>query len=430
MSLRPPPALPGVPQPRQLPVLGAALGFGRDPVAFLRRLAREQGDVVQFTLAGYRFLFLNHPDAIEQVLVKHHHQLRKDAFYALLEPLLGKGLVTAEGELWKRNRKLCAPFFTPRHVETLRPTMERAVTRWVEGLPDAAEIDLFQEMMALTRQIVLDTLFGDIDVPLEGVSEALEVVMAEFIPDVRGRRVWLPSWVPTRGRRRARRAIAFLDELVTTIIAARRARGPGYDLLSQLLAARDEEGRGMDDRQLRDEVITMFAAGHETTATALTNTLLLLAAHPEEERALLADPSRSSIVFKESLRLMPPVWTIGRETVTAVQLGPHVVPPRVQIMLAPCVTHLDPRWWDEPEAFVPARWLTPSDRPRFAYFPFGGGPRICIGHHFALVEATLALERIVRAVAIVPRVPVPPPAIASVTLRPRGPVWVEITRRG
>ncbi|MCB9691348.1 MAG: cytochrome P450 [Alphaproteobacteria bacterium] len=429
MALRAPPPIPGVPEVRGLPVLGSLPAFGRDPVGFLRRIARDHGDLVQLTLGTHRLLLVNEPALIEEALVQRHRSLHKDALYELLRPLLGNGLVTAEGDAWKQDRRLCAPSFTPRHVATWRDAMDQEVQRWVDGLPATAELDLFHEMMRMTARIVLRTLFGDVEVDVRAAASALDTVMAEFVHDAQGRRAFLPPWVPTRGRLRARRAIRVLDDLLVDILAARRGRGPGDDLLSALLAARDEEGRGMDDVQLRDEAITLFAAGHETTATALTYTLLLLATHRDEERALLEDPSRVEAVLQESMRLLPPVWAIGRETQEPIALGSITVPAGIQVLLAQCVTHIDPRYWDAPTAFRPGRWLDGSERPRFAYFPFGGGPRVCIGNHFAMLEGTLALNRIVPTVSFEPLGPVPPAAIASITWRPSEPVPVRVTRR-
>ncbi len=425
----PPPPLEGIPGPSGLPVVGSLPGFARDPLEFLRRIHREHGDLVQFNLVNHRLLMVSDPVLLETVLVGEWRNLHKDIAYDGVRPLLGNGLVTAEGDEWKRNRRLAAPSFTPRHIQHYRDTMVDCIERWVDGLPRDCELDLFHEMMGLTQDIVLKTLFGDLDVDVSQAGHHIETVMAEFIAEFQGhRRLW-PDGLPSRGRRRADHAIASLHALMTEILAARRAKGLGDDLLSQLLAARDEDGTGMDDTQLRDEAITMFAAGHETTATALTYTLLLLTQNREEEQRLVDDPSRAKAVLQEGMRLIPPVWAIGRETQTSIQLGPHMIPPNIQLLVAQAVIHRDPRWYADPDSFRPDRWLSGIDRPRFAWLPFGGGPRVCIGNHFALMEGVLALERIVPAVRFEPHVSVPPPQIPSITLRPDGPVWVRATRR-
>jgi len=423
-----PPPLEGVPAPREWPMVGSLPGFANDPVGLLRRYRREHGDLVQFTLADHRVLMLSHPDLIDAALVGAWRSLHKDAIYAKLRPLLGEGLVTAEGEAWRQNRKLAAPSFTPRQIDRYAVTMRRCAERWVDGLPAVAELDLHHEMMALTQAIVLETLFGDVALDVQGAGEAIEVVLAEFVVDVQGRRRLWPEALPSRGRRRASAAIATLRALIDRIIAARRAMEPGDDLLSQLLLARDDEGRGMRDAQLRDEVITMFAAGHETTAVALTFALLLLSAHPEEQERLAADPARANAVTQETLRVLPPVWAIGRETQEPITLGGHTVPAGIQLLVAPAVLHLDERWFPDPERFWPDRWAT-ADHPRLAYMPFGAGPRVCIGNHFALREIALSLQVITQRLQIQALGPVPPPLLPSVTWRPVGAVPVRLTRR-
>jgi cytochrome P450 len=424
-----PPPIEGIPAPAGLPLLGSLPGFARDPIAFLRRIHREHGDLVQFNLVNHRLLLVSDPELLETVLVGEWRNLHKDVAYDGVRPLLGNGLVTAEGGVWKRNRRLAAPSFTPRHIQHYRDTMIDCIERWVDGLPRDCELDLFHEMMELTQDIVLKTLFGDLDVDVSQAGHHIETVMAEFIVDFQGhRRLW-PERFPSRGRRRVDRAIASLHALMAEILDARRAKGLGDDLLSQLIAARDADGTGMDDIQLRDEAITMFAAGHETTATALTYTLLLLTQNRHEEQHLIDDPTRARAVLQEGMRLIPPVWAIGRETQAPIVLGGHHIPPQIQLLVAQAVIHRDPRWYRDPDDFRPDRWLSGIERPRFAWIPFGGGPRVCIGNHFALLEGTLALERIVPAIRLEPHVSVPPPQIPSITLRPDGPIRVRATRR-
>jgi len=424
-----PPPIPGIPGPSEPPVIGSLIPFARDALGFLRHCQREHGDLVQLTLTNHRIVLVSDPELLETVLVSEWRNLHKDALYELTRPLLGNGLVTAEGDEWKRNRRLAAPSFTPRHIARYAQTMHACVDQWVGSVQPDTEIDLFHEMMQLTQDIVLRTLFGDVDVDVSGAGPAIDTVMTEFIVDAQGRRRLWPNAFPSRGRRRAALAIAELDVLMQAIIDARRSKGLGDDLLSQLIAARDDDGRGMDDTQLRDEAITIFAAGHETTATALTYTLLLLATHAHEDQRLAADPSRAVPVLKESMRLLPPVWAIGRETQVPIQLGEHTIPAQIQLLVAQCVLHRDPRWYAEPDAFEPDRWLDPPQLPRFAYLPFGGGPRVCIGNHFAMMEAEIALNKIVAAFRFEALGPVPPPAIPSITLRPTGAVPVRITRR-
>lgn len=452
-----PPPIPGIPSERGLPVLGSLIPFARDPLAFLSHLQRTHGDMAQFRLMEHRIVQISHPKLVEEVLLGAARSMHKDAIYEVLRPLLGNGLVTSEDPEWRRNRKLAAPSFSRRHVEIYADAMVACARRWCEAVDDGEERDLHGDMMDITQRIVLQTLFGtDLAVDVQIVGDSIDTVMHEFVYEVqRGRRL-LPAFVRTPGRRRSDRAIAALDAQVGALVAARREAGLGDDLLSRLLAARDDEGRGFDDRQLRDEAVTMFVAGHETTALALTFTLLLLANHPDVEdrlraevdevlgggAAVASDMARlpyATAVIKESMRLMPPVWAIGREAMEDVTIGGHTIPAGTQLLVAQWVQHRDPRWFDAPLDFLPERWLDGSTTggasrleqrlPRMAYLPFGGGPRICIGNHFAMLEAVLVLATLTQHVRVRPYGPVPPPLVPSITLRPAGPVPAWVRRR-
>jgi cytochrome P450 len=320
--------------------------------------------------------------------------------------------------------------------------MRECAEAYAGGLQSGARRDLHLDMMQLTQRIVLRTLFGtDLELDGDRVAHLIEVVMGQFTRDALG--IWrlVPRWVPTPGRGRAREAIAELDATLGALIEARRAAGPGVDLLSRLIEARDDEGRGLDDVGLRDEVVTLFVAGHETTALALLWTLGLVAGSAEALERLHAEVDAAppdardlpftTAVIKESMRLLPPVWVVGREAVEPVELGDLVVPPGTQLLMSPWVVHRDPRWFDPPRRFVPERWLGDLDKriPRLAYLPFGGGPRICIGNHFALLEATLVLSILTRAATFTPTGPFPPRLVPSVTLRPHGPVEMTVELR-
>jgi cytochrome P450 len=296
-------------------------------------------------------------------------------------------------------------------------------------------------MSRITMEVVADVLFGAGVGAADGetVRSSMEVIN-EFFANSPEAIFKVPPWVPTPRNRRMRGAVARIDELIFRIIAARRAGAARDDLLGTLLAAQDEDGARMDDRQLRDEAVTLFLAGHETTALALAHTLYLLSTHPDVERrlraeitALLGDraPSAADVktlayaerVLKESMRLFPPAWTTGREALEDVEVGGHRIGRGAQILMSQWVVHRDPRWFPNPEGFDPDRWLPERAQriPRFAYFPFGGGPRVCIGSHFAMMEATLILALVVRdwRVELLPgqRLDLKP----SVTLRQRGP---------
>ncbi|MEQ1508246.1 MAG: cytochrome P450 [Myxococcota bacterium] len=443
--------VPDVPQVRGLPGIGVLIPFARDPLGFVSEVARDHGDLAQYRIVDHTLLQLSHPDLVEQVLVEHAKSMHKDAIYALIRPILGNGLVTSEGETWRRHRKLAAPSFTKRHVERYAEAFVAAAEAYAATLVDGGSCDLHADWMALTKRIVLDTLFGtDLGVDTTRVGAAIDTVMHGFVFEAQGLGRVLPSFVPTPGRRRAASAIRELDRVVFELIEARRRKGPGDDLLSRLLEARDDDG-ALTDVELRDEAVTAFVAGHETTALALTNAVILLSENPAardaleaEVHAVLADRPATAAdlpalrytaaVIHEAMRILPPVWAIGREAQEAFTLsGPAAsvrVEPGTQLLIPVWVLHHDPRWFPDPLAFRPERWLDDGhDRPRMAFLPFGGGPRVCIGNHFALLEAVLVLATVTRRAQL--HTPGPRPALVpSITLRPAGPVPATIVRRG
>jgi cytochrome P450 len=296
-------------------------------------------------------------------------------------------------------------------------------------------------MSRVTMEVVADVLFGS-GIPTEDyetVRDAMEVVN-EFFANSPEAMLKIAPWVPTPRNVRMKRAVAQIDELIYRIIAKRRAGDARDDFLGTLLTAQDDDGARMDDKQLRDEAVTLFLAGHETTALALAHTLFLLSTHPDVERRLYAElsevlagraPTAADVkalpyterVLKESMRLFPPAWTTGRAALEDVEIGGHRVPKGAQILVSQWVVHRDPRWFPNPEGFDPDRWLPEraKDLPRFAYFPFGGGPRVCIGNHFAMMEATLLLAVVMQRwqIELMPgqRLELKP----SVTLRQKGP---------
>ncbi len=390
-------------------------GFTRDQLGLLRRIADTYGDVARVELLGQSYYLVSHPDDIEAVLVKHARIMRRDRHSVVLERMLGKGLLTNEGEAWKRQRKLMAQAFMPRKIQSYGAAMARVTDAGLRAWRDGATINLHQEMSRLTMEVVADVLFGSSLTPAdtEQVRASMETVN-EFLANSPEAMTMLPACVPTPRNRRVNAAVAAIDALVYRIIARRRADEPRDDLLGTLLAAQDDDGARMSDGQLRDEAMTLFLAGHETTALALAHTLYLLSTHPEVARRLhaevtavvgdrlpTADDARAlpyaERVIRESMRLFPPAWTTGREPTEDVDVGGYRIPKGSQILASQWVVHRDARWFPNPEGFDPDRWA--GDRakaiPRYAYFPFGGGPRVCIGNHFATLEATLMLAVIV-----------------------------------
>ncbi|MDO9017277.1 MAG: cytochrome P450 [Deltaproteobacteria bacterium] len=389
--------------------------FARDQLGLLRSVADEYGDVARIELLGQSYFLVSHPDDIEAVLVKHARVMLRDSHSVVLERALGKGLLTSNGELWKHQRKLMAQAFVPRRIQSYGAAMARVTDAGLRPWRDRAVINLHQEMSRLTMEVVADVLFGSGLAPadVEQVRESMETVN-EFFANSPEAITMLPAWVPTPRNRRVTAAVARLDELIYRIIAQRRAGESRDDLLGTLLAAQDDDGERMNDRQLRDEAMTLFLAGHETTALTLAHTLYLLSTHPEVERRLHAElaavvgdrlPTADDVralpyaerVIKESMRLYPPAWTTGREAAEDVEVGGYRIPKGAQILTSQWVVHHDPRWFPNPEGFDPDRWEGERGKaiPRFAFFPFGGGPRVCIGNHFATLEATLMLATIV-----------------------------------
>jgi cytochrome P450 len=412
-----------------------------DRLAFLRACAREYGDVVHLRFGRRPAYLLSHPDLVEAVLVTHQRDFVKSWVIRLLRPVLGDGLLTSDGDHWLRQRRLVQPAFHRARVAAYADTMVRHAERMLAGWRAGETRDVHAEMTRLTLGIVAETLFGaDVSAHADRVARALSVLMASFTAR-RASLVSVPLAVPTPGNLALRRATRRLDALVYGMIRDRRAGGGGRDdALSLLLEARDEaDGRGMTDRQVRDELITLFLAGHETTANALSWTWYLLARHPAvgarlavELRDVLggrapaaADLPRlayADAVVREAMRLYPPAHSMSREPLREVELGGYRVPPGTMVFMSPWVIHRDGRFFDDPEAFAPDRWMDGLARrlPRFAYFPFGGGPRVCIGSAFATMEAVLLLATI--AARFRPRLAPGEEVVAdaSVTLRPRG----------
>lgn len=424
------------PGPRGGWLLGVGPAIRRDLLGFMRTLP-AYGGIVHYRVARLRFYQLHDPQLIKLVLQDYNDHCQKTWELRQLKMLLGRGLLTNEGEPWRQQRRQIQPAFhndrIRRYGEVMGRYTEQALDHWLH----AEQRDLSEDMMQLTLRIVAKTLFGlDISREIQPVGEALEVFMRQFERLLMG---WLPlplSW-PTPNNLRARRAARRLRDRVRDFMAQRRAEGAeGDDLLSWLLAG--QAGSGMDDEQILDEVITLLLAGHETTANALTWTLMLLAQHPEVAERLRAEvdavldgrPPRvtdvpslgyTQQVIKESMRLYPPAWAQTREVVTPFELDGYPIPKGAVIIFAQYVIQRDERWFEDPEAFRPERWTEQFSQqlPKYAYFPFGGGPRFCVGSNFANLEATLILAEIARRfeweIAPDARLELQP----SVTLRPR-----------
>jgi cytochrome P450 len=426
------------PGPKGQFLIGNTLQYMRDPLGFLARAVHDYGDVVRLRLGNTTTYVLNHPKDVEFVLRTHHQNFIKDRLTRLITPVVGNGLLTSEGDFWRRQRKLAQPAFQLQQIQHYGEVMVALTERMLATWHDGQAWNIHEDLMGLTLGIVAKTLFdADVAGEAKDVGASLEVVMDYFLDPLRWFRI--REWLPTPSTLRYRQAIRRLDEIIYGIIRRRRLSGhdPG-DLLSRLLAAQDEEGGRMTDRQLRDEAVTLFLAGHETTALALSYGFYLLARHPEVESRLVAEleevlggrlPMAADVpnlrytewVIREVLRLYPPAWGIARETLSDCEIGGYHVPRGTQLFLIQWLIHQDPRWFDEPEAFRPERWANDLVKrlPRCTYFPFGDGPRICIGNHFALMEAVLILATIAQRyhLSLVPGQTLE--LVPSITLRPR-----------
>ena len=388
----------------------------RDPLAFLTRMAREHGDVAHFKLGPQDVFLLSNPDDIRDVLVTYNRRFMKGRGLQRAKKLLGEGLLTSEGEFHLRQRRLAQPAFHRQRIASYADTMVQLAARVRESWSDNAEIEVDREMMRLTLAIAGKTLFNsDVQSDADDIGASLTAAFALF------NRVTLPfadllEKLPLPSNRRFQEARTKLDAVIYRIINEHRASGTDNgDLLSMLLLAQDTEGDGgsMTDEQLRDEAMTIFLAGHETTANALTWTWYLLSQHPHVESQMHEEivgvldgrlPSADDVprlkytemVFAESMRLFPPAWTIGRMALEAHEASGIKIPKGSLILMSQYVVQRDSRWYPEPQKFDPTRWVESEKekRPRFSYFPFGGGPRLCIGEGFAWLEGVLVLATI------------------------------------
>lgn len=431
------------------PKLTLSLGlfglFRSDPLRFFMQLSRY-GDISHTRLLGRHIYLLNEPEAIRDVLVTNDRKFKKGRGLQLARGLLGNGLLTSEGDFHRRQRRLSAPAFhhqkIARYAETMVTLAQQTSRRWQPG----QQVDMAREMMRLTLAVAGKTLFdADVEQEADEIGSALSDSMRLF---ARTSSPFYPliEKLPLASNRRYAEAHRRLDQTVYRMIAEHR-RNPGHeDLLGMLLAAQDEEGGGqMSDRQLRDEAMTIFLAGHETTALATTWTWFLLSQHPEVEERLHAElrqvlngrpPAYADIptlpytrqVLAEAMRLYPPAYVIGREAVEEHELCGYSIPVGATLLMSQYVMHRNPRYFPEPERFDPGRWTPEAEarRPKFSYFPFGGGPRVCIGEPFAWAEGILVLASLAQAWQ--PRL-LPGQTIDTrplITLRPKNGVWMRL----
>jgi cytochrome P450 len=443
-------SLPPPPGPRFRTPLGLMAAIRRDILRLFTESVEQYGQVVSYRAPSVQLYLLAHPDHIRRVLQDNNRNYWKGRVFERLKRIAGNGILFSDGDVWRRQRKLAQPAFAKsRLVGMDRWMVEPAqglLARWEKRYAESARkgddlvLEVTHDMSGLALEIVTRALFGsdfaispaEFRANLDVAVEYANYLIMTFLP--------APLWLPTPRNRQALRTRRYLHQTLDRLVADRREKGTSSeDLLGMLIAARDDEtDEGMDDRQLRDELITFINAGHETTAVALSWTWYVLSRHPEVERRLHEEldsvlggrsPTHADLpslpftraVVDETLRLYPPAWGVGRESIDADEMGGYRIEARAGIFLSPWTTHRHPGLWDAPDRFDPERFLGDELRkkPRYAYFPFGGGPRMCIGSSFALMELVLVLATLAQRVRLrlLPGHPVVPDPIF--TLRPK-----------
>ncbi len=429
---------------RGVPGIGSLIPLSRDALGFFTRLLRKRGDRVMLRVLGRRVVLLAHPDDIEEVLVRNREAYGRSREIRSLRPIFGEGLLSSEGQLWRRQRSLIQPSFQhdalKRYGSIMLAKIEQRLEHWRAG-----EVrNIHPEMMRYTREVICACLFGDTLPEEQALGQAVDTVFGELRSEV----LYLHFWrkLPLQRSRAWNRAIETLNgAIMHTIEDRRQCHTEEGDLLGVLLRAHDAEG-SMQDQQIHDEILTFFLAGHETAALSLTWALSLLAGRPDAQDRIAAEVTRvtggaglrpehvmklpwTGAVLKEAIRLYPPVWSLGRKTDRDTVLSGQSLRKGTDVWICLYQLHRDQRWFAEPERFLPERWLDqPPPRP-FTYLPFGIGPRVCIGQHFATAEAVLALAAIVARFRLAaPQGQIVTPS-AWITLRPKQPVMLQLCER-
>jgi cytochrome P450 len=424
--------------------------FRNAPIRFLTRMTSNYGDIVYFKAAGRDVYLFNDPESIQQILVTHQHSFIKGFALRRTKNLIGEGLLTSEGELHLRQRRMIQPMFHRERIAGYAGTMVSLAEYVSDDWEDGSTLDMHAEMTHLTLLIVAKTLF-DTDVESEAgeIGQVVTTLITSFTRNL-GPLADLRLRLPLPSTRRILAARERLEAGIEAMIAERRAGGDRGDLLSMLIAAQDDEDgqQRMSDKQVRDEVLTLFLAGHETTANALTWSLYLLSQNPEAARQLYAELqqvlngrspayedveslSYTRMVLSEAMRLYPPAWIITRTAMEDVEIGGYLVPKGASVLPSQWVVHHSERYYPEPFKFDPQRW-TPENvaaRPKMAYFPFGGGARVCIGESFAWMEGILLLATLVQKweLSLEPGFPVE--LLPEITLRPKYGMRMKLKRR-
>ncbi|MGW7055489.1 cytochrome P450 [Streptomyces sp. NPDC054887] len=402
--------------PRGVPVLGNLPLFGKDPLAFFERL-RARGDLVRWRFGPVPSLFLADPEHIGELMRETERTFDQPELGVAFRTVMGNGVVVARGPEWRRKRSLVQPSVRPKQVRSYAATMAGCAVELADRWSDGERIDIKREMAVLTQRIAVRTIFGaDTGADADAIGRAMDVAQREIGAEFSGIGALLPDWVPTRGRARIKRAAEVIDAEVARVVARhRRGDGDRPDLLSRLLTAQDETGARLSDEEIRDETVTLYIGGHETTSSTLVWAWYLLAREPRVRQALADELDRvlggrepgfedyarltyTQAVVKETLRLYPTIWLLTGVAREGARIGGLPLVPGTRVWSSQWATHRDPRWFPEPLKFRPERWDpdTGDDIPEYAWFPFGGGPRVCLGARFAMVEAVLVLAVLAR----------------------------------
>ena len=429
-----------------LSLIKALWEFARTPLEFCLKCAREYEDIVCLNAGSSQFYLFSHPSLIESVLSEQNQNCIKDYSYLALQEVLGKGLLLSHGDTWKYHRKLIQSAFNRDRLTNYAAQAMIETELMLENWRSGETYDIHREMSCLTTKIILRAMFGIDRTETLEIVQAVGKIMRQY-SDRTQTFYLLPSWLPTPRNLSANRAKTRLNGIVNDIVEQRRQHQQD-DVLSTMLNATDEEGNQLSSQQLRDEVMTLLLAGYDTTANALTWTLMLLAQNPEAEAKLVAElnsvlANRSptiddlaqltytQMVLKESMRLYPPAWILGRELVRDCNIGGYKFSRGTVIYFSQWAVHRDPQFFDNPEQFDPDRWTDNWERtlPRCTYFPFGTGARVCIGKALAMTEATLILAAISQRFRLTLRSQSPIELLPSFTLRPQQGVQMAIERR-
>ncbi len=394
-------------------LLGDLKSYVEDPLGFLQQNVITHGDVFSFRLAHRRLHFVNDPSFIEHLLQRNHRNYRKSLAYRKLELLLGNGLFNTDGDFWRKQRRLAQPAFHKDKIDGYAAIIVKHTNQMIQRLQATGEIHLSRDLTQVTLKIIAEALLG---LQLEEQGKVIESELPAALKFMIRRitsSLNAPMWIPTDQNKAFTATRKKLDQVIMSFINHKRANGLGQDLLSDLMAARDDEtGEAMSDQQLRDEMLTFFLAGHETSAVSLFWLICLIHQHEEvlkkvrtEIAGVSMSPSPEELnglhytdaVIKESMRMISPIWVISREAINDDEIQGYRVKKGDSIIFSPYLMHHHASWWEEPHKFDPSRFLGDQmPKHKFSYFPFGGGPRLCIGNHFALMEIKIILIRLLQ----------------------------------